>query len=208
MKSGFLALAAFAVLVGFPAWAQDSSVGGAYTNGNGGIVSTPRSTSSSAGSFGGNATSGSVGNPFSGGGGVVVPDQAVGTDAPQKSVRDMTAEERQLMWNQLPEEQKQRILERRQKAAAEKARQNKWKNLSGKQPGATPSANAGTATTMPARRDGSWNSDPNLTPQQRASIQRGADLWKSMTPEQKKAFVSQHRDKIHFDNSNTTYKAQ
>jgi predicted Fe-S protein YdhL (DUF1289 family) len=87
-----------------------------------------------------------------------------------KSVRDMTPAERQAFWDNLPEEDKQRILARRMQA----------------QPGSVPGS--GPAAAAPLADTG----NPELNGQ----LARGKAAWDSMSDEQKRAFVDQHKDQI------------
>lgn len=91
----------------------------------------------------------------------------------QKSLKDMTREERQAYWAALPEDQKQRILSRR-KAVMEKQRsQDQWKART-------------SVKDEPAPYE-----TLNTQRQQGAKAQ-----WDAMTPEQKKAFLETHQAEI------------
>jgi len=154
--------------------------------------STTQNTTVDTGTIGAGVTV----NPFSTNSGTVIgggtkPFGAARRTQDPATVREMSAEDRKLMWDQLPDEQKQRILAKRQELAAEKARQNKWKNLSGQ-----PKTGAAKATAGASGKQGAWVNDPNLTPDQKAAIQRGANAWGSMSPEEKKAFVAKHQSQI------------
>lgn len=208
----------------------NTQVGGVFVGRDGTVrpaIGTPAYTQ------GGYNTRGETSN------GLVMP---VNEDGNVKTMKDMTPEERRALWDQMPEEQKQKIMARRAEIAKERTQQDKWKNLSGKKAttgngvepsitggmkadgtfAATPGAQGGpavgkrsydnsatTGTAVTPRKlpqagaagvngnvQGKWNNDSSLTAQQKASIQRGANLWGNMTPEQKKAFVSQHQDQI------------
>ena len=65
-------------------------------------------------------------------------------------------------------------------------------------PGAESEAKTGAAkaTAGASGKQGAWVNDPNLTPDQKAAIQRGANAWGSMSPEEKKAFVAKHQSQI------------
>ncbi|MCB1538544.1 MAG: hypothetical protein H6865_06050 [Rhodospirillales bacterium] len=82
-----------------------------------------------------------------------------------KSVRDMTPEQRQAYWDNLPAVEKEKILARRHEIEAERLKK-----------------------TDP--------SDP--TPGENAAAQNAQALaiWKAMTPDQKRAFLSAHKAEV------------
>lgn len=101
-----------------------------------------------------------------------------------KRLRDMTDAERKAFWDNLPEDQKKRIMERRQQAEA--ARKNPWRDpstLKTVRPAGTAPADTPQVQTGP-------NSELN------ASMERGKAAWDAMSDEEKRAFVQQNQDAI------------
>lgn len=99
----------------------------------------------------------------------------------QKSLRDMSAEERAQFWQNLPAEEKARIMARRQEAQAAQSKKQQW---------LTPHNNDNrSAVIAPHAQVTEGNA-------QARSMASGKAQWDAMTPEQKKAFVKEHEAEI------------
>lgn len=170
MKKLFLLGAVLAAGAVMPASAQDNPV----------VVTAPGMTVTTAG----NGTA--VVTPNNN----VVTGTTVTTDLNPtgKSLRDMTDEERQAFWNNLPADEKQRIIERRQQMEA--ARKNPWRKGG--------LSNNDMKTVMPAPRSTtSVQADPNAQGDDlNARLSRGKAAWDSMTDAQKRQFIEQNQDAI------------
>lgn len=169
MKKMLLLAGVLAVGIHGPASAQNAPV----------VVTTPGVTVTT----GQNGTSVVTPNTTISGTTVVTTDETAPATS-GKSVRRMSDAERKAFWDNLPEEQKMRIIERRQQAEA--ARKNPWrdpKTLKTVSP--TGSATSGTTQTQTGQ-------NAELS----ASMARGKAAWDAMSDDEKRAFVQQNQDAI------------
>lgn len=217
MTIRFLLLTTAALVFVSPAFSQES--GGALGS------MTRNETATAVPSYGGGGALGSEYSPQLGtqayGGaadnGVLMPQDIImpaPSFDPTKPVSEMSPQERAAYWMQLPDKDKQAILERRAENAKKEAERDKWKHLTPgsddatKQP-ANPSALLGggggavagsIGGQRPTAPRGAYGQSDSVQPASRsgrgAEGQRAIGAWSSMSVDEKKAFVAKHRGEI------------